>query len=107
VITEVRSCFKIGGQILFGTDVGYLSDPDPTQEYELLARAGLTWRDILSSLTTNPAMRFRESRRRGQLATGLDADLVVVGRDPAADVRAFTDVAYTVRGGDVIYRRVN
>jgi imidazolonepropionase-like amidohydrolase len=107
VVAEVRAFFKIGGQILFGTDVGYLSDVDPTYEYELLARAGLGWRDILASLTTSPAARFGESRKRGQIVNGMDADLVVLRTDPAADVRAFANVMYTFRRGNEIYRRLN
>jgi imidazolonepropionase-like amidohydrolase len=104
VIAEVRSFHEVGGQILFGTDVGYLADADPTVEYELMSLAGLTWRDILASLTTNSAARFNESRQRGQLRSGMSADLVVLRRDPAQDVRAFSDVAYTMRGGRLVYR---
>lgn len=107
VLNEVRAFFEVGGQILFGTDVGYLSDVDPTLEYELLSRAGLTWRDILASLTTNPANRFGESRQRGRIARGMDADLVVLRSDPASDVRAFANVMYTFRRGNVISRRPN
>src|SRR5207247_2448886 len=55
-----------GGQILFGTDVGYLTHSDPSREYEFDGRAGLTWREILASLTTNPAARFREGSRPGR-----------------------------------------
>jgi imidazolonepropionase-like amidohydrolase len=99
----LRTYFKLGGQILFGTDVGYLSDLDPTREYELMGEAGLGWRDTLAALTTNPATRFGESRRRGQIAKGMDADLVVLRTDPATDIRAFADVRYTIRDGKVVF----
>jgi imidazolonepropionase-like amidohydrolase len=46
---EVRDFQQAGGQILFGTDVGYLTDYDPTDEYAALSRAGLQWPDILAS----------------------------------------------------------
>ena len=103
VISEVRTYFKLGGQILFGTDVGYLSDLDPTREYELMRDVGLGWRDTLASLTTNPATRFGESRRRGQIAKGMDAEVVVLNADPAKDIRAFADVRYTIREGKIIF----
>ena len=67
--------------------------------------AGLTWRDILASLTTNPASRFGESSRRGRLSPGMDADLVVRGADPSLSVSRFADVRYTIRRGRVIYQR--
>src|SRR5213593_934301 len=94
---EVRNHQQAGGQTLFGTDVGYLTDYDPTDEYVQMARAGLTWREILASLTTSPAARFGEASKRGRVARGLDADLVVLGRDPSQDVRAFADVSDVVR----------
>jgi cytosine/adenosine deaminase-related metal-dependent hydrolase len=50
--------------------------------------AGLTWRQILASLTTSPADRFHEGGRRGRLAPGMLADVVVLGADPARDSRA-------------------
>jgi len=70
-----------------------------------MARAGLTWRQILAALTTNPAARFGEASRRGRVASGLDADLVVLGRDPAIDVRAFADVVDVVRGGRIVFQK--
>jgi imidazolonepropionase-like amidohydrolase len=86
--------------------VGYLPDYDPMDEYVLLAGAGLGWREILASLTTAPRARLGEEARRGRIAPGLDADLVVLARDPARDVRAFSDVRYTVRAGRIIYAAV-
>src|SRR5207249_3339756 len=65
----------------------------------------LTWRQILASLTTNPAARFRDAARRGRVAKGMAADLVVLRRDPADDVRAFADVRWTIRAGRVSYER--
>ena len=103
ILAESRDFHRIGGQLLFGTDVGYLTDYDPTREYELMARGGLTWGDILASLTANPAARFGETPRRGRIAAGMDADLVVLGRDPAADARAFADVRRTIRSGHQLY----
>ena len=64
-----------------------------------MARAGLTWREILASLTTSPAAEFGESSRRGRVAAGMDADLVVLARDPADDVRQFAAVRHTLRAG--------
>jgi imidazolonepropionase-like amidohydrolase len=102
---EIRDYARLGGQILFGTDVGYLTDYDPLREYQLMEAAGLTWRQILASLTTNPASRFSESSRRGRLERGMDGDLVVLGDDPSLSVRAFADVRYTIKAGRVIYEK--
>lgn len=96
---------RAGGQILFGTDVGYLADFDPTDEYVLMGGAGLDWRQILASLTMAPAERFGEASRRGRIAPGMDADIVVLAADPSADVKAFASVRYTLRGGRIVYGR--
>ena len=104
ILHEVKSYADAGGRILFGTDVGYLTDYDRlAREFELLARAGLRFPQILASLTTAPAERLGFGARAGRIAIGMDADLVVLDGDPARDVRAFARVRYTVRAGRVIY----
>jgi len=101
-VEQVRSYSKAGGQILFGTDVGYMTDYDPTEEYRLMARA-LTPMEILASLTTSPAARWKEDEARGRVAEGLDADLVVLDADPAADAANFAKVRCTIRAGRLTY----
>ena len=101
-VEQVRAYSKAGGQILFGTDVGYMSVDDPTDEYRLMARA-LSPMQILASLTTAPAARWKEEARRGRVAEGLDADLVVLEADPAADAANFAKVRCTLRGGSLTY----
>jgi imidazolonepropionase-like amidohydrolase len=100
---EVRAYARQGGQILFGTDVGYLPNFDHVIEYELMASAGLGWREILAALTRNPASRFGDAERRGKVANGFDADLVVLGGDPAFGVRAFADIRHVIRAGQAVY----
>lgn len=94
-----------GGRVLFGTDVDYMSDFDPTEEYELMARAGMSAMQILAALTTTPAERWNEAQRRGRIAAGMDADIVVLKGDPGHAVEKFAGVNCTVRGGKVIYSK--
>lgn len=101
---QMKALADAGGTILFGTDVGYLPDADTTREFELMASGGLDWRAILASLTTAPANRFGYAKRKGQVAAGMDADLVLLGSDPSRDAKAFADVRYTIREGKVLYR---
>lgn len=101
---QVRGYAQRGGRILFGTDVGYITVYDPTREYELMENAGLGFDAILASLTTAPATVFHRGERTGRLAPGLDADVVVIDGDPAADIRALTRVRLTIKRGLVLYR---
>ena len=61
------------------------------------------FRDILDSLTTVPAARRGPAASAGRVAVGFDADLAVLGTDPAQSKGAFTDVTYPIRGGRTIY----
>jgi imidazolonepropionase-like amidohydrolase len=102
ITAEVRDYAAAGGQILFGTDVGYTDAFDTTEEYRLMS-AELDWRQILASLTTAPATRFGFAARKGRIATGMEADLVLLNADPARDPTAFARVRDTIRAGRVIW----
>lgn len=103
-VHQLRSYFQAGGQILFGTDLGYITDYDPSEEYQQMKRAGMRFQDILASLTTAPAKRFGRSGRTGRVAAGMDADLVLLAGDPAINIEALTRVRYTLRQGKIIYQ---
>jgi len=103
MLAELRAYAKAGGDVLFGTDIGYIDHYDTTLEFTLMSQAGMNYQQILASLTTNPARKFRYSDRSGHIAKGTDADLVVLGADPAHDLSAFSKVRFTIRSGKVIY----
>jgi imidazolonepropionase-like amidohydrolase len=103
VLPQLRAYSEAGGQILFGTDVGYIEQFDTSEEFEWMSRAGMSFQQILASLTTNPAQRFGYSAHCGRIAKGMDADLVVLSADPAQDVNAFSRVAYTIRLGKITF----
>ena len=102
---QLHDFYKAGGTVLFGTDVGYLTDYSTTDEYLLLAGAGLNFNQILAMMTTNPALRFGQSRHTGRIAVGLDADIVLLAGDPAADIQSLDKVVYTIRRGKIIYSK--
>jgi imidazolonepropionase-like amidohydrolase len=102
---QLRAFADAGGQVLFGTDVGYMTDYDPTDEYVFMQDAGLSYARILAALTTAPAARFGAAARAGRLAPGYAADVVVIDGDPGRDIRALGKVRYTLRAGRVLYVR--
>ncbi|HEY0333514.1 MAG TPA: amidohydrolase family protein [Stenotrophomonas sp.] len=100
---QVRALSEAGGQILFGTDAGFIEIYDPRREFELMAGAGMEWRQILASLTTQPAARFGHGQDSGRVVRGMEGDLVVLGGDPASAASALSDVRFVVRGGRVLF----
>jgi imidazolonepropionase-like amidohydrolase len=102
---QLHAFMGVQGQVLFGTDVGYMHDDDPTEEYLLMAKAGMSPAQILDSLTTAPAARWKEEKRHGQIAEGFAADLVMLAADPFGDVRNFANVSCVLRAGTPIYAK--
>jgi imidazolonepropionase-like amidohydrolase len=68
-----------------------------------MSRAGLSWQEILASLTSSPAERFGYAAHSGRIAKDLDADLVVLSADPAQDATAFSKVIFTIRHGKILF----
>jgi imidazolonepropionase-like amidohydrolase len=102
-VHQVKQFSDNGGAVLFGTDVGFIKLYDTTREYELMHRA-LSERQVLASLTTNPAQYFKAAKK-GRVEKGFDADIVVLDGDPMSDVRNLAKVAYTIRAGRIIYQK--
>jgi imidazolonepropionase-like amidohydrolase len=102
-IGQLRAWMATGGTVLFGTDLGAV-EYDPSEEYALMSQAGMTFRQILASLTTAPADRFGDAIKLGRVAAGLQADLAIFHQDPAIDLRALSHLKYTFRAGKIIYR---
>lgn len=99
---QMAAYARAGGEILFGTDVGYTQAFDTTEEFRLMHAGGLDFPAILASLTTAPARRFGFARK-GRIAPGMDADLVILRDDPAGDIAALAQVRQTIRGGALTY----
>src|SRR5207237_9687830 len=84
---QLRAFAQAGGQVLFGTDVGYMTDYDPSDEYVYMQQAGLTYAQILAALTTAPATRFGLAARPRRLAPGPAGAVTLVDGQPERHVR--------------------
>ena len=84
IVGQLKSFSENGNTVLFGTDVGYIPLYDTTLEYQLMHRA-LSERQVLASLTTNPASYFKAAKK-GRVEKGFDADIAILEGDPLADV---------------------
>ena len=101
-LAQLRAWRDFGGTVCYGSDLGAV-DYDPSEEYMLMSAAGMSFRDLLASLTTAPATHFGQSHPLGRVAAGFDADLVAFRGDPQRDVRALSRVRYTIRSGEIVF----
>ena len=100
-VQQVSEYFSAGGEILFGTDAGFIDEFDSSEELQLMGAAGMTQSDVLASMTTVPATRFLAES--GRLEEGARADIVIYERSPFSDVTNLSRVAYTISAGRVVY----
>jgi imidazolonepropionase-like amidohydrolase len=105
IYAEVRQFHSMGGTLLFGTDVGYMTDYSTQGEFEGLGKCGLSAADVLAMLTTNPAARMGVSGQKGTVTAGKLADLTILDADPAGDLTNFSRVRMVIRSGKVVYSR--
>jgi len=105
IYAEVRQFHQLGGTLMFGTDVGYMADYSTEGEFDALTKCGLSFRDVLAMLTTNPAARLGVADQKGTIASGKLADLTILSADPAANLENFSRVQAVIRSGRVIWQR--
>ncbi|WP_370339176.1 amidohydrolase family protein [Parvularcula marina] len=104
-IGQLREYHESGGKIAFGTDTGYMSDYYPQAEYELMAKGGLEFDDLLVTLTTMPAEKF--GGQSGIVEIGGPADLVIYDGNPVETPGDFAHVAYTIQQGAIVFDAEN
>lgn len=101
---NLKALVAAGIPIATGTDAGNpltLHGPAIYGEMESMQKAGMTPMQILVSSTAVAARAMRRETEFGTVEKGKDADLVILGADPAADVANVRKVRYVVRGGVV------
>lgn len=88
---NLKRLHDAGVPIAAGTDAGNIGTPHGPaifRELEMMVEAGLTPSQALASATHG-----------GDLAPGSPADLVLLGSDPAADIRNLADIRLVVKDG--------
>jgi imidazolonepropionase-like amidohydrolase len=104
ICNEVHQFHSLGGQLIFGTDVGYMTDYSTDLEFVELGKSGLDWKDVLGMLTSNPAARMGVSNLKGTVTPGKLADLTILSADPADQLTNFSRVQGVIRSGRVVWQ---
>jgi imidazolonepropionase-like amidohydrolase len=99
----IKRMFDAKIPFLAGTDApaGYDLVPGASlhRELGLFVRAGLTPLQALQTATLNPALYFGKSAEWGAIAPGKTADIVVLARNPLADIANTRAVVAVVADG--------
>ncbi len=97
---------RAGVKILAGTDAPYpgvLPGESLHAELELLVQAGMTPLEAIRAATVSAAECLRQADRVGSICEGLLADLVLLDRNPADDIRHTRAVRAVLVGGRVAW----
>ena len=102
-----RSAHEMGVKIVAATDTGYGPESTTTLAHELIefAGIGMTPLEALRSATTTAAELFGLEGRVGAIAPGLEADLIVLERNPLDDIAVVQDALMVVSDGRVVVQR--
>jgi imidazolonepropionase-like amidohydrolase len=106
----VRKAHALGIPIVAGTDgdygVGDTARVRPAHEIEELVAVGLTPLEAIGAATSQAARLLGIEARTGRIAVGLEADLVVVERDPRRDTSTLYGPVLVVSDGRVVVNRL-
>ena len=78
----------------------------PAHEIEELVAVGLTPAEAISAATYQSARALGIDHRTGSIAVGLEADLLVVERDPRADTSTLYAPLFVVSNGRSVVNRL-
>ena len=93
---------EAGGKVLVGTDGGNQATPGPAVHHEmeiLVEDGGLTPMQVLQAATKWPADAMRVGKEIGTVEVGKRADLLLLERDPTADIAATRGILGVVAQG--------
>ncbi|MEO7207700.1 MAG: amidohydrolase family protein [Steroidobacteraceae bacterium] len=97
---NIRKIQAAGGVVACGTDQS--SGAATQRELELLVTAGISPLDTLRIATYNGAVFLGKADQLGSVDKGKLADLVLLSKDPTADINNAKSIVFVMKGGQII-----
>jgi imidazolonepropionase-like amidohydrolase len=97
---NVRKIHDAGGTVACGTDQS--SGAATQRELELLVIAGIKPLDVIRIATYNSAVFLGKADQLGSVDTGKLADLVLLSKDPTADIDNAKSIVFVMKNGEII-----
>ena len=95
-------CVKAGVRLAYGTDSGVYPHGMNAKQFAYMVRYGMSSMQAVQSATMVAAELMGWQDRLGSIEAGKLADLVAVQGDVLDDVDLLTDVAFVMKGGEVL-----
>ena len=99
----LRTAWKGGVNVAFGTDTGVSAHGDNAQEFIYMIKAGMSEQDAIKAATSVAAEHLEMGDKIGTLEAGKYADIIAVNGDPLEDIEELLDVDFVMKGG-VVYK---
>jgi len=103
------TAYRLGVPIAAATDTGYGSESVLRLSHELieLVGVGLSPLEAVQAATTTAAELLGVDDHTGRIVEGLDADLLVLERNPLDDIGAYQDVLLVMNDGRIALDRLD
>ena len=101
----VRTAYRAGVQLVFGTDGGVLPHGQNASEFATLVKIGIPALDAIRAATIDAARAFGIADSVGTIAPGMIADLIAVEGDPLSDPTALQRVQFVMKAGQTVRAR--
>jgi imidazolonepropionase-like amidohydrolase len=104
----IKAAYALGVPLITGVDTEYGPESVSRISHEIMyfVQLGLTPMDAIRAATAVAAQCLGIAQRTGTLRVGMEADLVVVERNPLDDVRALQDAVIVITDGRVALKRI-
>jgi imidazolonepropionase-like amidohydrolase len=97
-----RKAVQAGVNIAYGTDSGVYPHGDNAKQLPYMVKYGMTPMGAIQSATIQAARLIGWEKQTGSIASGKYADIIAVEGDALADLNLFSNVAFVMKGGEVI-----
>ncbi len=103
-----RNAHRLGVKIVAATDTGYGANSTLRlgQELEELVGIGMSNLEVIQAATSRAAELLRVDDHTGKIAEGMDADLLIIERNPLENIGAVYDPLMIVNDGKIIVNRL-
>lgn len=93
-----------GVEMVFGTDAAVFPHGDNARQFSRMVQFGMTSAEAIRAATMSAADLLGIGDQVGQVAEGLQADLVAVSGNPFEDVSVLEHIEFVMKGG-VVYKQ--